>query len=431
VALIQIGLNSMGVVDTLMVGRVSAEDLAAVALGNILFFMATVLGMGILMGLDPLVAQAAGAGDREGAARALQRGLILSLVLTVFLAGLLLLAGPLLRVARQPEEVVPIAVSYVMASLPGILPFLVFIVFRQTLQAMGRVAPILWTALAANGVNLFLNWVLIWGNLGVPPLGAVGSAWASSLSRGFMAVALLGASYPILRGYLRPRRERILEPRPLVRMVGLGLPIGLQFQMEFGAFALIGVIMGWFGATVLAGHQVAITLASFAFMIPVGISAAAAVRVGQEVGREDPPAARRAAGAALILGMGFMLVTAAVFLGFPELLGRAFSPDPEVVAVVAVLLPIAGMFQVFDGLQAVAAGVLRGVGETRAPMLANLVGFWVLGIPLSLWLAFGMDRGPEGLWWGLALGLAVVALLLLVQVGRRMGRELRRLHMDG
>jgi multidrug resistance protein, MATE family len=421
----------MGVADTLMVGRVSPEDLAAVALGNILFFMASVLGMGILMGLDPLVAQAAGAGDREGAARALQRGLVLSVGLTVLLALMLLPAGPLLRIARQPPEVVPIATSYVLASLPGIFPFLIFIVFRQTLQALGRVAPILWTALAANGMNLFLNWVLIWGNLGVPPLGAVGSAWASSLSRGFMCVGLLVVSYPILKGYLRPRRERILEPGPLLRMVGLGLPIGLQFQMEFGAFALIGVLMGWFGTSVLAGHQVAITLAAFAFMVPVGVAAAAAVRVGQEVGRESPAAARRAAGAALLMGMGFMVVTAAVFLAIPGLLGRAFSPDPEVVAVVAVLLPIAGLFQVFDGLQAVAGGVLRGVGDTRAPMYANFLGFWVLGIPLSLWLAFRADWGPEGLWWGLALGLAAVAAILLVRVQRRMGRELRRIHLDG
>jgi multidrug resistance protein, MATE family len=421
----------MGVADTLMVGRVSPEDLAAVALGNILFFMASVLGMGILMGLDPLVAQAAGAGDREGAARALQRGLVLSVGLTVLLALMLLPAGPLLRIARQPPEVVPIATSYVLASLPGIFPFLIFIVFRQTLQALGRVAPILWTALAANGMNLFLNWVLIWGNLGFPPLGAVGSAWASSLSRGFMCVGLLVVSYPILKGYLRPRRERILEPGPLLRMVGLGLPIGLQFQMEFGAFALIGVLMGWFGTSVLAGHQVAITLAAFAFMVPVGVAAAAAVRVGQEVGRESPAAARRAAGAALLMGMGFMVVTAAVFLAIPGLLGRAFSPDPEVVAVVAVLLPIAGLFQVFDGLQAVAGGVLRGVGDTRAPMYANFLGFWVLGIPLSLWLAFRADWGPEGLWWGLALGLAAVAAILLVRVQRRMGRELRRIHLDG
>jgi multidrug resistance protein, MATE family len=421
----------MGVMDTLMVGRVSPEDLAAVALGNILFFMASVLGMGILMGLDPLVAQAAGAGDREGAARALQRGLVLSVGLTVLLALMLLPSGPLLRVARQPEAVVPIATSYVMASLPGIFPFLVFIVVRQTLQALGRVAPILWTALAANGLNFFLNWVLIWGNLGVPPLGAVGSAWASSLSRGFMALGLLAVSYPILKGYLRPRREGILEPRPLMRMLGLGLPIGLQFQMEFGAFALIGVFMGWFGTSVLAGHQVAITLASFTFMIPVGIAAAAAVRVGQEVGRESPEAARRSAGAALLMGIGFMVVTASVFLGMPGLLGRAFSPDPEVVAVVAVLLPIAGVFQVFDGLQAVAGGVLRGVGDTRAPMYANFLGFWVLGIPLSVWLAFRADWGPEGLWWGLALGLAVVAMILLARIRRRMGRELRRIQMEG
>lgn len=430
VAVVQVGLMAMGVVDTLMVGRVSPEDLAAVALGNLYFFVMAVFGIGLLMALDPLVAQAMGAGDQEGAARALQRGLVISTVLGVLVGVALLPATPLFIWARQPAEVIPIAAGYALWSIPGTLPFYWFVVLRQTLQGMARVAPILWTIVAANLLNVFLNWMLIWGNLGAPRLGAVGSAIGSSLARWAMAGMLLGVAWPLLRRYLLPVRSGVLRPGPLGRMLRLGAPIGAQFQMEFGAFAAIGLFMGWLGTAQMAAHQVALNLVAFTFMVPVGIAAAAAVRVGQEVGRGNADGARRSAGAALGLGIGFMCATAALFLAVPGAFGRLYTDDPGVLAVVVVLLPIAGVFQVFDGVQAVAAGVLRGVGDTRAPMWINLLGFWVLGIPFSLLFGFGLGWGASGLWWGLAAGLAAVAVLLVLRVRHRMGRDLRRLVME-
>lgn len=430
VVVVQIGLNAMGLVDTLMVGRVSAADLASVALGNLHFFMAAVFGMGLLMGLDPLVAQAIGARDRRAAALALQRGAVLALALTVVTTLGLLAAGPAFRLARQPAEVIPIATSYAWWSIPGVLPFFVFVVLRQTLQGMSRVAPIVWTIVAANLLNAFLNWVLIWGNLGVPRLGAVGSAIASSISRWGLVAILLAMSWPLLRRYVRPLRPGVLRLAPLRRMVGIGAPIGAQLQLEFGAFAMTGVAMGWLGTAQMAGHQVAIALASFAFMVPLGVAAAAAVQVGQGIGAEAPGRTRRAAGAALVLGLGFMTVTAGIFLSFPGGLSRLFTTDAAAVAVAAALLPIAGVFQVFDGLQAVAGGILRGVGDTRVPMLANILGFWVLGIPVGLLLAFPVGLGATGLWWGLAAGLAVVSVLLIWRVRGQLGRELKRIRVD-
>jgi len=421
---------AMGLVDTLMVGRVSATDLAAVALGNIVFFVTSVFGMGVLMALDPLVAQAVGAGDREAAARSVQRGLVLAVVLASITSVVLMGAGPALRFARQPDEVVPAAALYVYAIIPGIIPFFVFLVFRQTLQAMARVAPILWIALIGNVLNVLLNWIFIWGNLGVPPLGAFGSAIATSLARWCMTGTLLVLAWPLLRRFLKPLRSEVFSLRPLLRMAAIGVPIGIQFQLEFGAFALIGVLMGWIGTTAIAAHQIAVNLAAFAFMIPVGIAAAGSVRVGQAVGRGDAAAARRAAGAALVLGLSIMLLSGSVFILFPGAMGRLFSVDPAVVALVALLLPIAGVFQIFDGLQAVAAGVLRGVGDTRAPMMANLLGFWVLGVPVSIFLGFGLDLGPTGLWWGLAAGLFAVSILLILRVRIRLGRDLHRLNME-
>jgi MATE family multidrug resistance protein len=210
----------------------------------------------------------------------------------------------------------------------------------------------------------------------------------------------------------------------------VGAPIGAQQQLEFGVFGAAGIFMGWMGTIAMASHQVALNLAALTFMVPVGVAQAASVLVGQAVGKEDPPAARRAAGAGLLVGAGFMSITAALFLTLPGPLARIYSADAPVVAAAAVLLPIAGIFQIFDGLQVVAAGVLRGVGDTRVPMLINLLGFWVVGLPVSAVLGFGLDVGPQGVWWGLAIGIGVVAVLLLARVRARFGRDLRRLIID-
>jgi MATE family multidrug resistance protein len=430
VAAVQVGVMFMGVVDTIMVGHFSATDLAAVALGNLYFFTAVVFPMGLLMSLDPLVSQAVGAGDQPAVGRALQRGGILALSLSVP-AGLALVPGSfLLSLLRQPVEVIPLAAGYARASIPGIFPFLVFIVFRQTLQAMGRVAPIVFTIVGANLANLFFNWVLIFGNLGLPELGAVGSGWASSLSRWLMVCILIGLSWPLLKRHVRPVRPEVLQIAPLWRMVRLGAPIGFQFGLEFGAFGAIGIFMGWLGSMAMAGHQVALNLSSLTFMVPLGVSQATAVMVGQGVGRGDLPGARRAAGAGLLLGGGFMVLTAILFLAFPSAFAGVYSEGAEVVAVAALLIPLAGVFQVFDGIQVVSSGILRGVGETRFPMAVNLMGFWCVGIPLSLFLGFRTPAGPRGLWWGLVAGLAAVAVLLLIRVRTHMGSDLRRVIID-
>ena len=427
VVLVQVGLMSLGAVDTLMVGRVSAPDLAAVALGNVYFFSCVIFGMGVLFALDPVIAQAMGAGDHEGIARGLQRGLLLATLLAVLASILLLPAHAALTFARQPAEVVPLAAGYALATIPGILPFYVFTALRQTLQAMGRVAPIVWTILIINVVNAFLNWVLIYGNLGAPALGAVGTGWASSISRFLMVGALLAFSWPALRPYLNRFRPEALARAPMVRMVRLGVPIGLQMQFEFGAFGLAGLMAGWLGTVAVAGHQIALNLSAMTFMVPVGIGQATAVLVGQAVGRADPPGARRAAVGGLMLGVGFMGCTAVLFTLAPTLLARAYTPEVAVVALAASLLPIAAVFQVFDGIQIVSASILRGVGDTRVPMIVNLVGFFALGLPVGTLLAFQGEMGARGIWWGLAAGLAMVALLLALRVRQRMGRELRRI----
>ena len=421
---------AMGVADTIMVGHYASVDLAAVALGHVYFFLVAIFGLGTLMALDPLVSQAYGARDHEAVARWLQRGLVLSVALAILAAAALIPAGPILRALGQPPDVVPVAAAYALVSIPGLPAFFFFVVFRQTLQALGRLRPIVWTIVGANLLNLFLNWVLIYGNLGMPDMGAVGSGWGSSLARWFMAALLLGLAWPLLRPYLRPLRKDVGRWVPLRRMAALGAPIGVQLQLEFGSFAAIAVLMGWLGTVAVAGHQVAMNLAALAFMVPIGIAAAAAVLVGRAVGEGDPAAARRSAAASLLVCAGFMGVTAAVLVGAPDLLARAYTSEPEVVALAASLLPIAAVFQLSDGLQGVAAGILRGSGDTRSPLVVHLVGLWLFGLPVGYILGFPMDRGASGLWWGLAVGLTAVALLLLWRVRSRLLGALRRVELE-
>jgi multidrug resistance protein, MATE family len=430
VVVVQVGLMTMGVVDTIMVGRVSATDLAAVAVGNLYFFGAAVFGMGLLFALDPVVSQAVGAADRVAIARGVQRGCVLAALMALLAMLLLLPVGPLLSLLRQPPEVVPVAASYVQALVLGVPPFYLFIVLRQSLQAMGRLRAIVLTVVAANLVNVLLNWTLVFGHLGFPALGAVGSGWATTGSRFFMMVALLALGWPLLAPSFRPLRRDALASKPLVRLLRVGAPVGGQQFLEFGVFGAAGLLMGLLGAIPLASHQVALQLAALTFMVPLGVAQATSVLVGQAVGRADPHSARRSTGAGLLVGVGFMAVTAVLFLSVPGLLARAFSDDVPVVALAALLLPIAGVFQVFDGIQVVAAGALRGVGDTRVPMILNLVGFWLVGLPVSAALGLWLDVGPPGIWWGLALGIGVVAILLTHRIRRRFGRELRRLVID-
>jgi len=430
VALAQLGLMTMGVVDTVMVGRVSPVDLAAVAVGHLYFFAITVIGMGILFALDPVISQAVGADDPVGVARGVQRGIVLGTGLSVVAMALMVPVGPLLAFFRQPPEVIPIATRYVHALIPAVLPFYVFVVLRQGLQAMGRVRAIVITVIAANLLNAGLDWVFIFGHLGAPALGAVGSAWVTTASRWFTMLALLALAWPYVAPTIRPLRREALAVGPLLRLLRVGGPVGAQQWLEVGVFACAGLLMGSMGAIPLAGHQVALQLAALTFMVPLGVAQATSVLVGQAVGRGDEHGARRATGAGMVTGVGFMALTAVMFLAVPGVLARVFSDDVPVIAAAELLLPIAGVFQVFDGMQVVAAGALRGVGDTRAPMVLNLVGFWLLGLPVSLGLGFGLDWGPTGVWWGLAIGIGAVAILLTSRVRHRLGRALHRLVID-
>lgn len=427
---VQVGWMAMGVVDTIVVGHVSADAMAAVALGSLLFLAVTIFGMGVLTGLDPVISQAVGAHDQPAVSRGVQRGLMLTLGLTVFSTLVIAPARPLLEALRQPPEIVPTVVAYLRIAAGGFLPFYAVVLVRVLLQATGRVAPMVWATFAANVLNLALNWVFVFGHLGAPALGAVGSSWATTLSRWALAVFMVAFAWRELHPRVVPLTRDVLALRPLWRVLALGVPIGIQYELELGIFSLVGLMMGRLGAIPMAANQVALNLASITFMVPLGVSIAASVLVGRAIGRGDMREARRAAAASLVCGIGFMALSAVVMLAAPGLLARVYTTDPAVAALAGTLIPIAGVFQVFDGTQVVSIGVLRGTGDTRTPMLVNILGYWIVALPLSAWLGLYTPAGPVGMWWGLVAGLVIVALILVTRVRDRLRREVRRLEVE-
>lgn len=430
VVLAQVGIMLMGVVDTAMVGRVSTSAVAAVALGHIYWVNVTIFGLGILMVLDPVVSQATGANDHAAVARGVQRGILMALALSIPTALLLIPGELFFGFLKQPADVTPIAATFSRISIAGVVPFYLFFAMRQSLQAMAKVTPVVIAIVVANFVNFALDYTLIYGHFGFPALGTQGSAIATAISRWLMFGLLLSLGWKHLRSAIVPWRPESARMAPLIRMLRIGMPVGLQSWLEIAVFSGGAVALGWFGAVPLAAHEIAINLAALTFMFPMGVSAAAAAMVGRAIGREDLSAAKRDAVAALAVGTGFMAIAAVLFLTIPRALAMLFVHDPATIATAASLIWIGGLFQLFDGAQAVATGVLRGTGDTRVPMLLHFAAFWVIGIPVCLALAFWIGLGPQGVWWGYVIALAAAATMQLMRVRWRLRQDIHRLQID-
>ncbi len=419
--LANLGWMSMGIVDTMMVGRVSAAAIGAVSLGSALFATIGLFGAGVMLGLDALVPQAFGAGRIEDCHRALLTSFYLSLPLTVVLMAIVEWCGPMLRGARIHPAVLSQTFPYLRALNWGTWPLLLYFSFRGYLQGMNLVKPVLFALVSANLINAAADWILIYGHLGAPAMGAEGSGWATCVSRYYMALVLLVA---ILRNDRRrqtrldevPLRLDLYMTRLLMR---LGIPAALQIVVEIAVFAAATMLIGRLDPVSLSGHQIAMITVSFTFMVPLGVGSAAAVRVGQALGRGDIAAARRSGAAALALGAGFMGCAAMVLLLAPRAIVRAYTPDARVIQAGASLLVVGAFFQVFDGFQVVATGALRGTGDTRTPMVCHLLAYWLFGLPLGYFLCFRQGWGAVGLWIGLCAALILIGLILLCVWFRR------------
>jgi len=424
VVLSELGWMAMGIVDTIMVGRLGPAAIGAVALGNAVYYTPALFGIGVLLGLDTLVAQAYGRKDHDECHRWLAQGVYLACIVTPPLMLLVFLASFGFAPFGITPEVAAPAAAYLRILNWGTLPLLLYAGTRRYLQGVGDVRVITLTYVVANLVNWLGNWVLIYGKLGFPALGVNGSAISTLAARIFMALALLGFAWryerkrghPLFRHWAGPSLARLRE------LARLGVPAAGQIVLEVGAWNLATLSAGWLTPVALATHQIALNYASLTYMVPLGISAAAAVSVGHAVGAGDGQRARRAGWLALGLGTSFMLLAAVVFLVEPIPLIALYTRDAQVMAVGPSLLGLAAAFQIFDGIQTVSTGALRGLGETRVPMLANLVGYWVLGLPLGLGLCFLLHWGIYGLWIGLLLALFIIAAMLLARWRRDSAR---------
>jgi multidrug resistance protein, MATE family len=421
VAITQLGAMMLGVVDTMMVGHVGVVELGAAALGTLWIYGTVTFGMGVLFGLDPVFSQAHGSNDARTLGLTLQRGIVIAVVLSIPLGASWLYTEPALRLLGQPEHLVGPAHRYVVLQIPSLLPFLVFQALRQYLQGRGIVAPALWITLAANLFNAAANWVLVFGHLGVPALGLTGAAIATALTRVFLCLALgwIIVRFGLLRGAWVGWSRLALDVRAIAGLLRLGLPVGIQYSLEVWAFQAATLLAGWLGPTELAAHVIALNLASLSFMVPLGLSIGAATRVGNLIGARQHVAAQRSAEIALGLGASVMTVSALGFALGRHLLPLLYTSDPAVLAAAALILPIAAAFQLFDGTQAVGAGVLRGMGSTLPAAVFNLVGFYGVALPLGWFLVFRADLGLPGLWWGLCAGLGAVASCLVMWVRLR------------
>lgn len=433
VVLTQLSANLLWTVDLVMVGHVGLLHLNAVSLGRIWVMGTTVVASGLLFGLDPIATQAHGARDRERLGRALLHGSALALAVALPVALLWLATGPILSAFGQDPETVALAARYVRVQIPGLPFFLLYLVLRQYLQARGLVRPAMWIAFGANVFNAALNWPLIFGHLGLPRLGAVGAGIATAVTQVAMLAALLLAFRRLRlqrgsRTVLDPRRIRARE---LAEIASLGAPVAFQLALEYWAFGLATLWAGRLGALPLAAHSIALNLASLTYMVPLGIGLGATTRVGNLIGAGDRRGAQRAAWVALGLGGGIMLFAAAAFVAGRETIPRWFTSDAAAVAAAAAVLPIAAAFELFDGLQAVGGGILRGMGRTRPAAFFNLVGYYALGLPLGWWLGRPERLGLAGIWWGLALGLFAVAVALVAWIAARGPRSAKALVARG
>lgn len=413
VVLGHLGSMLMGVVDTAMMGRVGSAELAAANLGHIVLMFTALPMMGLLMGSDPLMSQAFGAGRHERIGLLTQRTMTLIPVVLVPIVGVALLGPVLLRLAGQPADVIPMANRYVLINLIGMPAFLGFHVARQYLQVREIVHQAMWIMVLMNVVNAFFNWVFIFGNLGAPALGLEGSAWTTAGVRVLMLGCLVwwirrdGLHVGFWRKWDRASFQGLRE------IVGIGAPIALGLAVEVWAFQASSLLAGPLGKGPLAAQAIVFQVISLVFMVPLGLSIASSVRVGNLIGARDPAGAQRTAHVALGIGALFMGAMSVVFLVGQEWLPRLFTTEPELLVLAAGLFPIAAAFQVFDGAQTICSGILRGMGNTRLPAIAHGVGFYALGLPAAWVMLHTGTAELADIWWGLCLGLFSVSVLMV------------------
>ncbi len=415
VALAELGWMAMTTVDTIMIGGLGPAAIGAIGVGSSIYYSIAIFGMGLLLGLDTLVSQAHGAGDKLDTHHSLAQGVYSAIFIAVPMTALFLSIGPVFGWLGINSDVSKLAGPFVNTLGLGTLPLLLYGAFRRYLQGIGHVRPVMFALISANLINWLFNWLLIYGHWGLPKWGVAGSALSTGLARVYMAGVLLFSIWWFERGNEEGFRSilRAPDPKRLLQLMGLGLPAATQILMEIGAFGAAAILAGRLSAVAMAAHQIALNCAAVSYMVPLGISSAAAVAVGQAIGARELARARRLGYIAVGLGCTFMACSAVFFLLVPRRILSVYTTDAGVLTTGVSLLAIAAAFQLFDGLQTVLTGALRGAGNTRIAMWVNFAGYWLFGLPVGYYLCFSRGYGIMGIWWGLTFALILISLALL------------------
>lgn len=413
----QLGFIMMGVVDSIMVGKLGAAPLAAASLGNHLMIVVIVVGIGTSMAVTPLVAISVGAKKYDECGIYFRQSLLVNMVLSCVLMIVVVIGAELIIYFNQPASVSRYAISYTRILGFSAIPMMLFQTYKQFIEGLSVMRPAMVITLIANLVNAFINWILIYGNLGFPALGLDGAGWATFSSRIFMAITLLifVMRYNYFKQYDVSFHFKSINLRIIKRILSIGLPSGFQYFFEVGAFSTAVIMVGWLGTTQLAAHQIAINLASISFMAVLGLSAAGSIRVGNAVGKQDISETRKAGFTAIFAGAAIMACSGIIFVIFRNFLPVLYVDDKSVITIASSLLIIAALFQLSDGTQAVGIGILRGLTDVKIPTAITFIAYWVVGLPVGYLLGFTFKLGVQGVWYGLLLGLTTSAVLLTLR----------------
>jgi MATE family multidrug resistance protein len=407
----------MGVIDSIMVGEIGAVPLAGASLGNSLFILVFIIGLGVAMAVTPLIAILVGAKRFSECGVYFRQSLIVNMSLGFILMSITFFCSDFFGLINQPLDVAEQASSYAKIVAFSILPAMLFHTYKQFIEGFSIMKPAMIIAISANVINAFINWVLIYGNLGLPALGLDGAGWATFGSRVFMVIAIIFyvKRKTTFKDYDLKFHFRNINFSIIKKILRIGLPSGLQYFFEVGAFTLAVMMIGWLGTNPLAAHQIAINLASISFMAVLGISSAGAIRVGNAVGKQSISEVRKAGFTAIFLGALVMFTAGLIFITLRNFLPTLYIDDKEVIRITSSLLVIAAMFQISDGIQGVGIGVLRGLTDVKIPTIITFIAYWVLALPIAYLLGFNFNYGVEGIWIGLFLGLTVSAVLLTIR----------------
>ncbi|MFA9388571.1 MAG: MATE family efflux transporter [Prolixibacteraceae bacterium] len=419
--LTQAGQMIVQLVDNAMVGRVGTVELAAASFANSIFIVIMVFGLGIFLGITPLIGHALGAKNDLSVASTIKNGLVLSIFLIAILTLITWSLSWWMHLMGQPEEVWRMAIPYFRTLAISLIPFLLFMLFKQIGEGMGNTLLAMIATILSNVLNVILNYLLIFGKFGFPELGLLGAGYATLISRIAMPVFIFIGfmSAKKVKHYFNLIPQVQVSLKETLKIIAVGLPIAIQLLVEVSMFALGAIMMGWMGDVPLAAHQIALGMASFTFMIANGVAMATTIRVSYQLGLKAYSSMEKVSLSAVHLVLAYMFLCGVGFLVLRNQLPRIFTFDELVIKQAASLIVVAALFQLFDGLQVVCLGILRGFADVKVPMIIAGIAYLLIGLPVSYIFAFTLKMGPEGIWYGFVAGLASAGILLFFRIRKK------------